>query len=124
MNANEPTTTEVVAQDERFVIGRNENLRDNIPDAALLRQIAEAITANQRDAVFDLAERLVAANGATPHGLLTPSDVERELRISSRSLWRLEDDKDFPKPVRVGGQRRWRATEIDGFTRRDKPKRR
>ena len=123
MNANDATTTAVVAQEERFVVGQNENIRDNIPDAVLLRQLAEAVTANQRDAVFDLAVRLVAANGATPQGLLTPSDVERELRISSRSLWRLEDDKDFPKPVRVGGQRRWRATEIDGFTRRTKPKR-
>ena len=115
-------TDKTNAQNDHFCVGQQKNLTDKVPVEDLFRQLAAAVAANQRDSVFDLAAKLVA----TPtRGLLTPEEVAHELRVSPRTLWRLQgSDPRFPKPVRVGSQRRWHAAEIDGFTRRDKPKQR
>jgi prophage regulatory protein len=44
--------------------------------------------------------------------LLKVGDVATLAQISTRSVWRLRDAGKIPMPVRVGGQVRWRFSDI------------
>jgi predicted DNA-binding transcriptional regulator AlpA len=44
--------------------------------------------------------------------LINVEEVARRLDMSSRSVWRLNSAAKMPKPLAVGGSRKWRADEI------------
>lgn len=50
-----------------------------------------------------------------PSLVLTVEDVATKLRISVRSVWRLDAKNLMPNAIRVGGATRWRAADIDGW---------
>lgn len=97
-------------------VGPSDDRPDNMGDV-LLRQLKDAVAANQRDEVFDLAAQLVATPVAQPRpDPLTLEEVTNEVRVSTRTVWRLlGSDKTFPKPFRVGGSLRWRRADIEKF---------
>jgi excisionase family DNA binding protein len=54
---------------------------------------------------------VVHGNKSDP--LLIPAkEVARILGISERTVWRHQSSGTIPKPVRIGGNVRWRADEI------------
>jgi excisionase family DNA binding protein len=44
--------------------------------------------------------------------LITAEEVARMMNVSTRTLWRLLSAGRFPKPVRFGGNTRWRVAEV------------
>ena len=44
--------------------------------------------------------------------LIAAEEVARRLDISARTVWRLHSAGKLPRPVPVGGSKRWRADEI------------
>jgi predicted DNA-binding transcriptional regulator AlpA len=44
--------------------------------------------------------------------LLTMSDLERLLRVDQRTVYRLVERGQFPRPLKVGGQNRWMPEEV------------
>ena len=99
------------------MIGPGEIRPDKVVSEELLRQLANAVGTGQRDEVFDLAARLVAASdGRIRRDPLTLAEVASEMGVSTRTLWRvLGSDKPFPKPFRVGRSLRWRRADIERF---------
>ncbi len=45
--------------------------------------------------------------------LLKDVDVAEAIRVSRRQVWKLEEARLVPAPVRVGGSVRWRRSDID-----------
>jgi predicted DNA-binding transcriptional regulator AlpA len=48
-----------------------------------------------------------------PEPLLTVEDLERLLRVDARTIRRLWKRGRFPLPLKIGGQNRWRAEEVN-----------
>lgn len=48
-------------------------------------------------------------------GLLAVDDVARLLACSTRSVYRLSDSGRMPRPLKIGGMRRWSAAAIDAW---------
>jgi predicted DNA-binding transcriptional regulator AlpA len=44
--------------------------------------------------------------------LIDADEVARRVDVSPRTVWRLNSAGKLPKPVAVGGSRKWRADEI------------
>ncbi|APW60526.1 helix-turn-helix transcriptional regulator [Paludisphaera borealis] len=44
--------------------------------------------------------------------LIDAEEVARRLDVSSRTVWRLNSAGKLPKPVAVGGSKKWRSDEI------------
>lgn len=44
--------------------------------------------------------------------LITAAELARLLKISTRTLWRLQSAGRLPAPVRFGGTVRWRQDEV------------
>ncbi len=44
--------------------------------------------------------------------LIDAEEVARRLDVSSRTVWRLNSAGKLPKPLAVGGSKKWRADEI------------
>jgi predicted DNA-binding transcriptional regulator AlpA len=44
--------------------------------------------------------------------LLTMGDLERLLRVDQRTVYRLVERGQFPRPLKVGGQNRWKPEDI------------
>lgn len=127
MNSTEVTTTAVVAQNDRFCVGRNKNLRDNITDDDLLSQLASAVAADQRDAVFDLAAKLVTARNGLPVSTQSTAvnsdklpirEVAKQLTCGTRTVWRLVARGDLRPPVHVGGSARWLRCDVQEYSDR------
>jgi predicted DNA-binding transcriptional regulator AlpA len=98
-------------------IGPGEDRPDKVSGEELLCQLAAAVATGNRDEVFHLAARLVAAaHGGDRSDPLTLAEVAKKMRVSTRTLWRvLGSDKAFPKPFRVGRSLRWRRADIENF---------
>jgi predicted DNA-binding transcriptional regulator AlpA len=98
-------------------LGRKSEKSQHRQDNDLFRQIRDAVAANQRDEVFHLAAQLVTPPVAQPRpDPLTIEEFAKEVRVSTRTLWRLlGSDKTFPQPFRVGGSLRWRRVDIEKF---------
>lgn len=48
--------------------------------------------------------------------LLRASEVARKLSVSSRTVWRMTDGGELPRPVRIGTRMvRWRESEIEAY---------
>ncbi|MBL8798909.1 MAG: helix-turn-helix domain-containing protein [Planctomycetia bacterium] len=47
-----------------------------------------------------------------PAPLLTSADLERLFQVGSRTIRRWVDSAQLPRPVRVGGVRRWQLDDI------------
>jgi len=48
-----------------------------------------------------------------PQPLLKIGELEYILRIDRRTVFRLCQTGQLPKPIRIGGSRRWRKQDID-----------
>jgi predicted DNA-binding transcriptional regulator AlpA len=44
--------------------------------------------------------------------LIDAEEVARRLDVSPRTIWRLSSAGKLPRPLAVGGSRKWRADEI------------
>ena len=44
--------------------------------------------------------------------LMTPEDMIQLLGVSARTLWRLRSNGAIPRPVKYGGNVRWRGKDI------------
>lgn len=57
--------------------------------------------------------------------LLTPPQVADRLAVSTRTLWKLAKNPDFPQPIRFNRKRvRWKSADVQRYidslpTRRD-----
>jgi predicted DNA-binding transcriptional regulator AlpA len=47
--------------------------------------------------------------------LLTADDVAAMLQVSKRTVWRMRQTLQLPRPVKVGGAVRWRAADIESW---------
>ncbi|WP_082660518.1 helix-turn-helix transcriptional regulator [Aureimonas ureilytica] len=48
--------------------------------------------------------------------LLSVQDVMSRLRVSRTTLWRMEHDEGFPKPITFGRRmKRWKEADIEAF---------
>src|SRR3954447_21808496 len=47
--------------------------------------------------------------------LLTIEDLERLLRVNRRTIARLCERGELPRPLKVGGSNRWRMRDLDGI---------
>ncbi len=48
--------------------------------------------------------------------LLRVSEVAKTLSVSSRTIWRMTDRGELPRPVRIGTRMvRWRESEIEAY---------
>ena len=45
--------------------------------------------------------------------LLTVNEVASRLRMSSRTIWRMQEAAKLPSPVRLGRVVRWRRSDIE-----------
>ncbi len=45
--------------------------------------------------------------------LLKDSDVAERLAVSRRQVWKLRASGRLPEPIRMGGNVRWRESDID-----------
>ena len=50
-------------------------------------------------------------------GLMTQVDMMEFMRISRSTLYRMSQRDDFPRPVIVGGMKRWRRDELESWLR-------
>lgn len=57
-------------------------------------------------------------------GLMSARDLGEVLRISVRSVWRLNASGKLPRPVRIGRSVRWRRCDIDRWIELGCPDRR
>ena len=56
------------------------------------------------------------APGASGDRLLRVSEVARKLSVSGRTVWRMTDRGELPRPVRIGTRMvRWRESEIEAY---------
>jgi excisionase family DNA binding protein len=55
--------------------------------------------------------------------LLTASDLAEMLSVTKRSIYRWTGDGTIPKPVKVGGKKIWRSSDIDQWVQWDCPER-
>lgn len=53
-----------------------------------------------------------------PNHLLSIREVAARLGITPRSIWNLIADTELPKPLRVGGARRFKPDDIEDYIRR------
>jgi len=53
--------------------------------------------------------------------LITAEDVATMLGVSTRTLWRLLSAGRLPRPVRFGGNTRWRRDEVRDWVDRGCP---
>lgn len=56
--------------------------------------------------------RLADSLGIEP-AAYTADDIGRKLQISTRHVWRMNDDGTLPRPFRIGRLVRWPAAIID-----------
>lgn len=47
--------------------------------------------------------------------LLRQRDIMEIMKISRSTLWRVQQQEDFPKPVALLGCKRWRREELKGW---------
>lgn len=55
--------------------------------------------------------------GAEPARLLDVAAVARLLGVSARHVWRLADGGRMPRPLRLGGARRWDRLTVEDWIR-------
>ena len=47
--------------------------------------------------------------------LLAIGQVAKLLTVSTRTIWRLVGDAELAYPLRIGGRRRWRRSQLEAF---------
>ena len=114
----------LVAQDDRLMLGRDTVPRQKGTDASLHAQLAAAIAAGDKNQVFVLAARVVAAGPignpkpmSNDDHLLPVEEVARRLDTSVRSITRYlaRPNGNFPRPTYVGRRRKWEPTDIETY---------
>lgn len=62
-------------------------------------------------------ERMASASTpAASDPLLSADDVMGRLSVSRTTLWRLQHDEGFPKPITFGRRlKRWRSSQIEEY---------
>lgn len=53
-----------------------------------------------------------------PNRLLTVHETAQQLSLSTRTIWKLVATGDFPQPLRIGGARRWRESDLTRYVER------
>ncbi|MHC4063184.1 MAG: helix-turn-helix transcriptional regulator [Planctomycetota bacterium] len=74
--------------------------------------------------MLDINAKGSATATLSPTELIDVKQVAKELQCSVRQVWRLVASAKIPPPLRIGGMRRWRASDIQswikmGFPRAD-----
>jgi predicted DNA-binding transcriptional regulator AlpA len=90
-----------------------------IHDDELLKELADMIALNDRDAVFSFAKRMIG-QGASPlktpvPQLVSVDEIASRFDLCTRSIWRLVDAGELPQPIHVGHARRWYASDIENY---------
>ena len=116
------TTDKINTQDDHFFVGQEKNLIDKVRVEDLFRQLAAAVAANKRDAVFDLSAQLVTARrslSTSPDADKLPiREVAKQLTCGTRTVWRLVARGELRPPVHVGGSARWLRCDIQEYSER------
>jgi predicted DNA-binding transcriptional regulator AlpA len=112
-----PLGTKAVASMEtrEKKIGPGTQRPNKVTDEGLLAKLATAVSAEDRDEVFDLAKTIVSGAARPPvedDGLVPLPRVAQRLGISTRSVWRLVSAGELAAPVHVGGARRWQPEDV------------
>jgi predicted DNA-binding transcriptional regulator AlpA len=91
-----------------------------------IRKLADAVRANDHDAVYAMAKCLVdgesSSRMAVPQ-LLSVEEIAVKFNLCTRSIWRLVASRELPQPIHVGSARRWYASEIEGYLKKQTEKR-
>ncbi len=56
----------------------------------------------------------ISQNPPVDH-LLNCRDVATTLRVSTRTVWKMVACGDLPPPLKIGGARRWRKSDVQSF---------
>lgn len=70
--------------------------------------------------IIALLEQLVAASQRRP-SLMNADEVARELGVGVRTLQRLRQLGQMPKPITIGSQIRWKRADLERFMREAQP---
>jgi predicted DNA-binding transcriptional regulator AlpA len=62
-----------------------------------------------------LTEGNIKTGEKTMNNLLKLRDLMEIMKISRSTLWRVQQRKDFPKPVELLGCKRWRSEELQSW---------
>jgi predicted DNA-binding transcriptional regulator AlpA len=57
---------------------------------------------------------------ATEPTYLTQSGIAELYQVSVRTVQRRSQDRDFPRPIRIGRCYRWSRAEVEDFFRKDR----
>lgn len=63
--------------------------------------------------------KLIQGDAGPQPELLRAADVAKMLSVSTRTVWRMRDAGELPRPVRLGNGNlvRWRSSDIEDFIR-------
>jgi len=78
-------------------------------------ELEQAVSAGDKDKVFDLAKQLVEHNANKTDPLLTVGEIAMKLNRCTRSIWRMVANGELPEPILVGHSRRWFASDIANY---------
>jgi predicted DNA-binding transcriptional regulator AlpA len=54
--------------------------------------------------------------------ILNSNEVCEYLSITRTTLWRLEKEPNFPQPVKILSQKKWKRSEIDEYLEKTREK--
>lgn len=54
----------------------------------------------------------------TTEHLFNVRDVASRLKVSVRTVWKLAATRKLPPPLRIGGARRWKSSDVENFIER------
>jgi predicted DNA-binding transcriptional regulator AlpA len=92
----------------------------------IIRKLADAVRANDHDAVYTMAKCLVGGESSSRMAipqLLSVEQIAMSLNVCTRSIWRLVGKGDLPQPIKVGHARRWYALDIEMYLKGQTEKR-
>jgi predicted DNA-binding transcriptional regulator AlpA len=67
--------------------------------------------------LFTISERyiILAQEKNMEDKLLDQGQLCKYLEVSKFTVWKLQKEKDFPKPVMILSKKKWRKSEIDAY---------
>jgi len=90
-------------------------------DETVMQKLADAVRANDHDAVYAIAKCLVdgesSSRMAVPQ-LMSVEEIAMRFNLCTRSIWRLVDAGELPQPIHVGHARRWYAVDVENYLRK------
>ena len=86
-------------------------------------EMENAIAADDKDKVFELAKKLVDHNADHTDPLLTVQEIAMKLNRCTRSIWRMVANGELPPPILVGHSRRWYQADLNAYLAQQTAKR-